>query len=156
MKAGATEVIVATGTVAKGMGQLLGVRKETRFGGVLDDTAIALRDMAFPLYPPVAKGTGDIISDIANEIDSDSDRDDMRKLFRLFSTSLTLNEDGKVQLSELMNEILRTSKWFISDEDIKEILGCEEMSSDYADKEKYVTFSEFVMLYRKNLMQGQK
>ncbi|KAL7480697.1 hypothetical protein ACHAW6_006362 [Cyclotella cf. meneghiniana] len=156
VKAGATEVIVATGTVAKGMGQLLGVRKETRFGGVLDDTAIALRDMAFPLYPPVAKGTGDIISDIANEIDSDSDRDDMRKLFRLFSTSLTLNEDGKVQLSELMNEILRTSKWFISDEDIKEILGCEEMSSDYADKEKYVTFSEFVMLYRKNLMQGQK
>jgi hypothetical protein len=112
--------------------------------------------MAFPLFPPVAKGTGDIISDIANEIDPDSDRDDMRNLFRLFSTSLTLNEDGKVQLSELMNEILRTSKWFISDEDIKEILGCEELSSDCVDKEKYVTFSEFVMLYRKNLMLGQK
>ena len=158
VKAGATEVIVATGTVAKGMGRLLGVQKETRFGGVLDDSAVALklRDMAFPLFPPVSKGSEAILSDIADEIDSDRDKDEMRKLFKLFSTSLSLNEDGKVKLSELTNEILRTSKGVLNDDEIREMLGCDSTLKECFDEDRYVTFSEFVKLYRQNLTIGQK
>ena len=158
VKAGATEVIVATGTLAKGMGRLLGVRKETRFGGVLDDSgaAVALRDMASSLYPAVAKGSDAVLAGIAEEIDSDTDKDEMRKLFKLFSTSISLNEDGKVKLTELMDEILRTSDWFVSDDEIKEMLGCDVMSSECLDDERYISFSEFVKLYKQNLVMGKK
>jgi Ca2+-binding EF-hand superfamily protein len=158
VKAGATEVIVASGTVAKGIGKLLGVSKETRFGGVLDDSGVAvkLRDMAFPLYPPVAKGSGKILSDIAEEIDSDRDKNEMRKLFKLFSTSLSLNDDGKVKLSELTNEILRTSKGVMNDDDIREMLGCDSDQKDCFEQDRYVTFSEFVTLYKQNLLLSQK
>jgi len=157
VKAGATEVIVASGTVAKGMGRLLGVKKETRFGGMLDDSGVALklRDMAFPLYPAVAKGSETILTGIADEIDSDSDRDEMRKLFKLFTTSFTLNEDGKVKLSELMNEILRTSDRVMNDDEIREMLGCDSTSSN-CDQDVYVTFSDFVKLYKQNIVLGQK
>lgn len=154
VKAGATEVIVADYTIAKGMGRLLGVKRETRFGGMLDDSSVAvkLRDMAFPLYPPVAKGSEAILSDIAVEIDSDRDKDEMRKLFKLFSTSLSMNEDGKVKLSEVMDEILRTSKGVMNDEEIAAMLGSDAAS----DPDRYVTFSEFVKLYRQNMALGMK
>lgn len=41
INAGATEVIVATSTVSSGIGQLLGVRGNRRFGGVVDDSSVA-------------------------------------------------------------------------------------------------------------------
>eukprot|EP00956_Cyclotella_meneghiniana_P021791 scaffold40218_cov66-Cyclotella_meneghiniana.AAC.2 len=156
VKAGATEVIVASGTVAKGMGKLLGVAKETRFGGLLDensDVAMKLRDMTFPLYPPVAKGSEAILDDIADEINSDNDQDEMRKLFKLFSTSLSLNDDGKVRLTELIDEILRTSKGVLNDEQIKEMMGCDSSLNECLDEDRYVTFSEFVKLSRNLISQ---
>lgn len=146
VKAGATEVIVATGSVASGMGQLLGVRRDTRFGGVLEDSAaVALSNLAVPLVNGDAQGLLDG--------DADSDPEETRKLFQLFSTTLSLNEDGKAPLSELVNEILRSSDFFITDAQVKELLGCDaSLESCMTDaEEKYVSFSEFVMLYRKEL-----
>mmetsp|Transcript_13032 Transcript_13032/g.26424 ORF Transcript_13032/g.26424 Transcript_13032/m.26424 type:complete len:996 (+) Transcript_13032:121-3108(+) len=146
VKAGATEVIVATGSVASGMGQLLGVKRDTRFGGIIEDTAaVALTNLAIPLVNGEALGLVDG--------DADSDPEETRKLFQLFSTTLSLNEDGKAPLSELVNEILRSSDFFITDAQVKELLGCDSsLESCMIDAEdKYVSFSEFVMLYRKEL-----
>lgn len=145
VKAGATEVVVATGSVASGMGQLLGVRRDTRFGGVLEDSAaVALSNLAIPL---VNESQGLL------DGDADSDPEETRKLFQLFSTTISLNEDGKAPLSELVNEILRSSDFFITDAQVKELLGCDaSLESCMIDaEEKYVSFSEFVMLYRKEL-----
>lgn len=155
IKAGATEVIVATGSIASGIGQLLGVRKNSRFGGVLDDSgaAIAFGNMATPLYPPVAKGSDGELTGLAEEIDSDRDREESRKLFRLFSTSLTLNDDGQARLSELVNLLLRTSGLFVTDEVVSGLLECDSLDGRCLidAEEKFVTFSEFVTLYRKSV-----
>jgi hypothetical protein len=160
IKAGATEVIVATGTIASGMGQLLGVRKDDRFGGVLDDSgaAVALRDMA-PIINSVVvkKGAEDTLS-LADERDPDADPEEMKKLYKLFSTSLTLNDDGKAQLSELVNEILRSSNWFMSDDELRELLGCDSLDKDcFSNAENmYISFSEFVRLYQANRAAGKQ
>jgi len=160
IKAGATEVIVATGTIASGMGQLLGVRKDDRFGGVLDDSgaAVALRDMA-PIINSVVvkKGAEDTLS-LADERDPDADPEEMKKLYKLFSTSLTLNDDGKAQLSELVNEILRSSNWFMSDDELRELLGCDSLDKDcFSNAENmYISFSEFVRLYQENRAAGKQ
>ncbi|KAL3808396.1 hypothetical protein ACHAXA_009837 [Cyclostephanos tholiformis] len=164
IQAGATEVIVATGSVASGIGDLLGVKRSKRFGAVLDesDAAIAFKNMATPLYPPVAKvseeNANQKLSGLAEEIDSDSDKEETRKLFRLFSTSLTMNEDGKVKLSELVNELLRTSDSVIGDKQLKDLLGCDSLVDDpcAVKKEGYISFSEFVALYRKNITLGKE
>jgi voltage-gated potassium channel Kch/Ca2+-binding EF-hand superfamily protein len=148
VKAGATEVVVATGRLASGMGKLLGVTRDARSGAVLEDSAaVALTNLAIPLVTEEVQVLG------SGEGESDSDPEETRKLFQLFSTSLSLNEDGKAQLSELVNEILRSSDFFISDEQVKELLGCDSsIESCMIDAEdKYVSFSEFVMLYRKEL-----
>ena len=50
------------------------------------------------------------LSGLAEEIDSGSDREETRKLFRLFSTSLLFDDSGRAQLSELVNELLRMSE----------------------------------------------
>jgi len=146
VKAGATEVVVATGSVASGLGQLLGVKRDTRFGGIIEDSeAVALTNLAIPLVTAEVQGLVDG--------DADSDPEETRRLFRLFSTTLTLNEDGKAPLSELVNEILRSSDFFITDAQVKELLGCDSsLESCMIDAEdKYVSFSEFVMLYRKEM-----
>lgn len=151
IRAGATEVIVATGTVASGMGQLLGVRRNARFGSVVDDSVLAFGNMASSLYPAMEKATEDKLSGLAEEIDSDDDPELTRKLFKLFSTSLTLNDDGQAQLSELASAILRTSDFFESDQQVADLLECETLNNKCwieAD-DRYVTFSEFVGLYRK-------
>lgn len=154
VKAGATEVIVATGTVASGMGKLLGVRK--RFGADLSEgsnAAISFGNMATNLFPriPGGKDTDDAkLAGLAEEIDTDKDREETRRLYKLFSTSLSVNEDGKVQLSELIDELLRTSELFVTDEQLSDILQCESMNDKcmIEAEERYVSFSEFVALYR--------
>jgi Ca2+-binding EF-hand superfamily protein len=95
---------------------------------------------------------------LAEEIDSDSDREETRKLFRLFSTSLSINEDGKVKLSELVNELLRTTDSIVGDNQLTELLGCETLDDQCMvnTQERYVTFSEFVALYRKNVTLGKE
>lgn len=159
IEAGATDVIVASGSVASGMGEMLGVKRSKRFGAVLDESeaAIAFKNMATPLYPAVVKETTDQkLSGLAEEIDSDSDREETRKLFRLFSTSLTINEEGKVKLSELINILLQTSDSVVGDNQVKELLGCETLDDPCINKERYVSFSEFVGLYRKNITLGKE
>ncbi len=161
IQAGATEVIVASGSVASGIGERLGVIRSKRFFAVLDesDAAIAFNNMATPLYPPFAKeNTDQKLTGLAEEIDSDSDREETRKLFRLFSTSLSINEDGKVKLSELVNELLRTTDSIVGDDQLKKLLGCETLDDPCManTQAKYVTFSEFVSLYRKNVMLGKE
>lgn len=158
IKAGATEVVVATGSVASGMGQLLGVRRDLRFGGLMDDSAaaVALRNMAFPLFPPVTQGDEDtILSGIADEIDMDKDPEEIRKLYKLFSTSLTLNEDGQVQLSELVYEMLRTSDITVNDEELVNLLGCNSLDDKCLTEEEYISFSDFISLYRQNRALGR-
>jgi hypothetical protein len=158
--AGATEVIVASGTVASSIGQLLGVRRDNRLGGDIDSsgTAIAFNNLATSLYPPVDKATDQKLSGLAEEIDSASDREEIRKLFRLFSTSLTLNEDGQAQVSELMDELLRTSDLSVTDEQVTDLLGSEYLNDPAMldAMKKYVSFSEFIMLYRKNILLSKK
>ncbi len=161
IQAGATEVIVATGSVASGIGEMLGVKRSKRFFAVLDesDAAVAFNNMATSLYPPVSKENSDEkLSGLAEEIDSDSDREETRKLFKLFSTSLSINEDGKVKLSELVNELLRTTDSIVGDDQLAELLGCETLDDQcmVIKQERYVTFSEFVALYRKNVTLGKE
>lgn len=160
IKAGATEVIVATGTVASGIGQLLGVRR--RFGENLSDdsnAAIGFGNAATALFPPVSKDiTEEKLAGLAEEIDPEIDRDEARKLYKLFSTSLTINEDGKAQLSELVNELLRTSELFVTDEQVSDLLECDSLDGKCMidAEERYVSFSEFVTLYRKNVALGKE
>lgn len=161
IQAGATEVIVATGSIATGIGQLLGVRRSSRFGGVLDESgaAIAFGNMATSLYPVMSKEEQDQkLSGLAEEIDSDSDPEETRKLYRLFSTSLSLNDDGRVSLKELVDELLRTSELMATDEQITKLLGCETLNDKclLEAEENYVTFSEFIALYRKNVVLGKQ
>jgi len=160
IKAGATEVIVATGRVASGMGQLLGVKRNGAYTGIDDNSgaAIALGNMATTLYPPVDKASEQKLSGLAEEIDSDSDREETRKLFRLFSTSLSLDDSGRAQLSELVNELLRTSELFVTDEDVASLLECDSLDGKCLTdaEERYVTFSEFVTLYRENVALGKE
>ena len=163
IQAGATEVVVATGSVASGMGNLLGVRKDTRFGGLVDDSAAAmsLSNLAFPLYPSVSSDdTEPDLSGLAETLtlDDDMDPNTTRKLFKLFSTSLTLNDDGKVQLGELVNEILRTSDIFVDDDTLRQLLGCDSLNDKclVEAQVRYVSFSEFVTLYRQNRAMGKK
>ena len=108
------------------------------------------------LAPPVEKDMDKLSQIEQKKIDSDGDREETRKLFKLFSTSLSLNDDGKAQLSELVNELLRTSDFFVSDKQVIDLMGCESLNEKcLADAEEtYVTFSEFVTLYRKNIALG--
>lgn len=121
-------------------------------------TAIAFNNMAATLYPPVDKATDQKLSGLAEEIDSASDREEIRKLFRLFSTSLTLNEDGQAQVSELMNEVLRTSDLSVTDNQLTDLMGGEYLNDQAMidEMKKYVSFSEFIMLYRKNSLLSKK
>ena len=160
IQAGATEVIVASGSVASGIGQLLGVRRDSRLGDDINNTgtAIAFNNMAASLYPPVEKAADQKLSGLAEEMDSASDREEIRKLFRLFSTSLTLNEDGQAQVSELMDELLRTSDLSVTDDQVTDLLGSEYLNDQAMldAMKKYVSFSEFIMLYRKNILLSKK
>ena len=108
------------------------------------------------LAPPVEKDKDKLFEIEQKKIDADGDREETRKLFKLFSTSLSLNDDGKVQLSEVVNDLLRTSDFFVSDKQVIDLMGCESLNEEcLADAEEtYVTFSEFVTLYRKNIALG--
>ena len=146
VQAGATEVVVATNSLALGLGQLLGVERDTRFGGLMEySEAVSLTNLGTPLVNAQIRGL--------DENDIDSDPEEMRKLYQLFSTTLSLNEDGKAPLKELVNEILRSSDFFMTDEQVKDLLDCNStLESCMVDAEnKYVSFSEFVTLYRKEL-----
>ena len=153
---GATEVIVATGIVASGMGKLLGVQRNAESDTVVAASEVrALGNMAV-LYPPVDPYAGERLAGLAEEMDSD--KDETRKLYQLFITSSTRNDEGKAMLSELLNELLRTSELFVTDEDVSALLGCDSLSTEcmLTADEKYVTFSEFVTLYRKNVTLGKE
>ena len=66
------------------------------------------------------------LSGLAEEIDTDGDREEIRKLFRLFSTSMsTRPEDGKVKLSELVQQLLRSSDMIVGDQQVADLLGCD-------------------------------
>mmetsp|Transcript_14462 Transcript_14462/g.30950 ORF Transcript_14462/g.30950 Transcript_14462/m.30950 type:complete len:1017 (-) Transcript_14462:85-3135(-) len=159
IQAGATEVFLTAGSVASGMGKLLGVRKDNRFAALEEDSAAALtlRNSASALYPSVTKESDGPVPDLKMVDISDMDPETARKLYRLFSTSLTLNDEGKVQLSELLNEILRTSDIFIDDDTLGELLGCESLNDKcmIEAQTKFVSFSDFVSLYRKNRVLGK-
>ena len=160
IRAGATEVICSTGTVASGFGTLLGVRRSNRFGGVVDDSdaAVQLSNLATPLFPSVANdSTEPKLSGLAKQLDSDPP-DLSRRLFRLFSTSVTLDDDGKVQLRELVNELLRTTEFSVNDEQFSDLLDCETLNEKCLTKaeERFVSFSEFVSLYKKATKIGKE
>ena len=153
IRAGATEVICSTGSVASGFGSLLGVRRSNRFGGVVDDSdaAVQLSNLATPLYPSVTNdSTNPKLSGLAKQLGADPP-DISRRLFRLFSTSVTLDDDGKVQLRELVDELLRTAEFSVNDEQFRELLECETLNEKCLAEaeERFVTFSEFVSLYKK-------
>jgi Ca2+-binding EF-hand superfamily protein/Trk K+ transport system NAD-binding subunit len=160
--AGATEVIVSTGTVASGLGERLGIKRNTEllpystgFG-----TAIAFNNMAAPLYPVMPKEKNiQELSGLAEEIDTDGDREETRKLFRLFSTSMsTRPEDGKVKLSELVQQLLRSSDMIVGDQQVADLFGCDSLDDQCANdsQERYVSFSEFINIYRTNIALGKE
>jgi len=153
IRAGATEVICSTGSVASGFGTLLGVRRSNRFGGVVDDSdaAVQLSNLATPLYPSVTNDSKEPrLSGLAKQLGTDPP-DLSRRLFRLFSTSVTLDDDGKVQLRELVDELLRTAEFSVNDEQFRELLECETLNEKclIEAEERFVSFSEFVSLYKK-------
>mmetsp|Transcript_1681 Transcript_1681/g.3722 ORF Transcript_1681/g.3722 Transcript_1681/m.3722 type:complete len:992 (-) Transcript_1681:66-3041(-) len=165
IKGGATEVICATGTVASGIGQLLGVKR--RFGEDLSDessAALGFGSAATALFPAMSKETDDDkLAGLAAEMDTDRDREETRKLYKLFSTSLSLNEDGEAQLSELVNELLRTSELMVTDDQLSDLLQCNKVDDEsnlsrcmIDAEEKFVSFSEFITLYRKNIRLGKE
>ncbi|KAL7551728.1 hypothetical protein ACHAWF_014927 [Thalassiosira exigua] len=152
IKAGATEGRIRYRATAGSASQLA----DGGCPGELDIlAAVAFGNMATPLYPVVTKGEGgeDVkLSGLAEEIDSDLDAEETRRLYRLFSTSLTLNDDGQAQLSELVNELLRTSEIMASDEMVVNLLECEALDDKCLvdARKQFVTFSEFIKLYRKS------
>lgn len=154
IQTGATEVIVTTGATAAGIGQLLGVKRNAQFGAVLDSSGLygAMANMPPRSGLPVTKED----EQLAEELDAD--KDETRKLYQLFTTSVSRNEDGKASLGELMSELLRTSELFVTDEQVSDLLGCDSLSTECLAKagERYVTFSEFVTLYRKNVALGNE
>lgn len=157
IQSGATEVIVATGIVASGIGKLLGVKRNATDGTVLADSgAMAFGNMATALYPPVTKNADEKLAGLAEELDSD--KGETRKLYQLFVTSSTRNDDGKAKLSELINELLRTSELFVTDERVSDLLGCDYLNKEcrLEAEERYVTFSEFVTLYRRTVTLGKE
>ena len=65
---------------------------------------------------------------------------------------------GEAQLSELVNEFLRNSELFVTDAQVTALLGCGSLDGKclIAADERYLTFSEFVALYRKNVALGNE
>merc|ERR1712238_298636 len=123
-----------------------GVKHNAQSGTVLADSrAMALGNMASTmataLYPPVTKDADEKLAGLAEEIDFDED--ETRKLYQLFTTSPTRNEEGKAKLSELLNELLRTSELFATtDEQVSDLLGCDYWNTEckLEAEERYVTF----------------
>lgn len=143
--AGATNVVVEKSQVAEGMCNLIGVSQGTI-------TAQSLLDAVPPLMweeddpATTLPYTDSELTRLANECGKTND--EMIELFKLFSTSFNRQEGGtKVQLAELRNELMRESKFALSDDELSKWMGYDEVLSKWktgSAEEQWVSFDEFV------------
>lgn len=148
MDAGATNVCVEKLQVADGICSLIGVSKYIV-------TAQSLIDS----LPPLIEGEGNDsyaakmlpytdkeLTELAEDCGGLSN-EEMIDLYKLFATSFNRHEDGKVQLAELRNELMRESGAPMSDEEVANWMGYDENLSKWRTGEaekKWVSFDEFV------------
>jgi len=154
MDAGATNVVVEKSQVAEGMCNLIGVSRGTI-------TAESLLDAVPPLIwdegdPAMTLPyTDSELTQLANECGKSND--EMIELFKLFSTSFNRDEDGKVQLAELRNELMREGRP-LSDGEVAAWMGYDEVLSKWktgSAEEEWVTFDEFVRFTSKRSKSGK-
>lgn len=143
MDAGATNVVVEKSQVAEGICNLIGVSQGTI-------TAQSLLDAVPPLMwdeedpATTLPYTDRELTQLARV--SGKTNDEMIELFKLFSTSFNRREDGRVQLAELRNELMREGKP-LSDDEVAEWMGYDEVLSKWKTgnaEVEWVTFDEFV------------
>ena len=143
MDAGATNVVVEKSQVAEGICNLIGVSQETI-------TAQSLLDAVPPLMwdegdpAKTLPYTDSELTQLARV--SGKTNDEMIELFKLFSTSFNRREDGRVQLAELRNELMREGKP-LSDDEVAAWMGYDEVLSKWKTgnaEMEWVTFDEFV------------
>jgi len=68
-------------------------------------------------------------------------------MYELYVTSMNRDEDGKVQLAELRDELMRRRQRPVDDNTLKNWMGYEEFLSKWVTgeaEERWVTFPEFV------------
>jgi hypothetical protein len=144
MDAGATNVVVEKSQVAEGICNLIGVSQGTITAQSLLDAVPPLmwdeEDPATTLLPY----TDSELTQLARV--SGKTNDEMIELFKLFSTSFNRREDGRVQLAELRNELMREGKP-LSDDEVAAWMGYDEVLSKWKTgnaEVEWVTFDEFV------------
>ena len=144
--AGATHVIVEKKKVAEGFANLL---------GVTIGTSISRRDL-LDSVPSLMEEDGNYsrnslpysneeLTDLANE--GSKTKEEMIDLYKLFVTSFNRNEEGKVQLAELRNEVMRKNELPITDDELAAWMGYDESLSKWSTGEAetiWVSYADFV------------
>ena len=77
----------------------------------------------------------------------DMDPEELGQLYELYITSINRDEDGKVQLAELRDELMRHEGMPVDDQTLKNWMGYEEFLTKWVTGEaevRWVSFPEFV------------
>ena len=85
------------------------------------------------------------LTDLANE--GSKTKEEMIDLYKLFVTSFNRNEEGKVQLAELRNEVMRKNELPITDDELAAWMGYDESLSKWSTGEAetiWVSYADFV------------
>lgn len=155
MQAGATEVVVESTYVAEGLSNVLDIitqgTSDFDRGSILLQSVEMLinekNERTLPIPNEVGEDLANLLelTDLAEECGKS--REELQKLYMLFSTSPIRNTDGKVQLAELRNELMRLNDAPLDDRGLAAWMGYDESLSKWVtgDAEtQWVSFSEFV------------
>lgn len=134
-EAGATKVIVESNKVAEAFTGLVGMD-----GLIKEKMLSALSGLVNEI--PFSETE---LSELAYTCRMSAD--ELAQLYELFMTSPTRNKQGKVQLAELRDELLRRRSTPLDDEELKKWMGYDEILSKWVTEEEeeiWVDFPEFV------------
>jgi hypothetical protein len=137
-KAGATKVVVETRKAAQAF------RKLVRLDGAIKNRVVkAVSDMiGVHVDVPYSE---DELTELAYLCDIGPE--EIGQLYALFNTSLNRDENGRVQLAELRDELMRQRKEPVDDETLKDWMGYDEVLSKWVTGDasrKWVSFPDFV------------
>ena len=138
MKAGATKVVVETRKVADSFRKLVGLE-----GAVKERMSLAVADLTGEEREiPFSEAE---LTELAYVCDMDPG--ELGQLYEMFTTSINRDDEGKVQLAELRDELLRRRSMPVDDKTLKNWMGYEEFLSKWVTGEaevRWVSFPEFV------------
>lgn len=137
-KAGATTVVVETKKVADAFRKLIGLD-----GAVKDRMAAVVSNLLGENEEiPCSEAELTELADVC-----DMDPEELGQLFELYVTSINRDEEGRVQLAELRDELMRRRQRPVDDQTLKNWMGYEEFLSKWVTgeaEERWVSFPEFV------------